>query len=496
MPRIRIVLLALAAVLAFGADGPAFPPEVAAALDRISPESLRGHVSFLASDLLQGRDTPSPGLDIAAEYIAAQFRRAGLEPAGDDGYFQTAKFVHSTPDMTGFELLLEAGGRKVFAGPAGVSVDNSSALRLTRAPLFKISVKPGDAAPQLTPAQIKGKVVVLSFMPYDASGVSVFFRLQRMQPAAVIVVGNRWGSARLRDAAEFVVPRISVRNRVFSKACDALPGGDTGAVISIRLAAPKTRPVTLRNVAGLLPGSDPVLKAEFVLVTAHYDHNGVRAAGEGDRIFNGANDDASGTASVIEVASALAATEHRPKRGILFLTFFGEERGLLGSSYYIRHPLRPLANTVAGINLELLGRTDDNEGPQIGRASVTGFDYSDIGGTLRRAGELTGVEVVHHPRNSDQYFGLSDNISLARAGIPAHTVAVSFMFPDYHKPADEWQKLDYGNMAKVNRMIAAGVVLIADAPERPRWNPANPKVERLLKRIEEIDPVTDANRDP
>jgi Zn-dependent M28 family amino/carboxypeptidase len=315
-----------------------------------------------------------------------------------------------------------------------------------------------------------------------------------MKPAAVIVTRRLgWSPRRLREAGEAGLPWIAVQDEAFSKMCETLPVGDTKAFVSLRIAAPRTQPVTLRNVAGMLPGSDPALEGQFVLLTAHYDHNGVRGPGEGDRIYNGANDNASGTASIIELASALAGMEPKPKRSILFVAFFGEERGFLGSGYYTRHPLRPLANTVANINLEHLGRTDDSEGPQVGRAAVTGFDYSDVGETLHRAGQLTGIEVVRHPKNSDQFFGASDNLSFAQAGIPAHTLAVSFLFPDYHRPGDEWQKLDYGNMAKVNRMIAAGLVLVANNPERPKWNTANPKVERYVKAAKELHAVPSGN---
>src|SRR6202030_20223 len=119
----------------------------------------------------------------------------------------------------------------------------------------------------------------------------------------------------------------------------------------------------------------------YVMLTAHYDHVGMRATGE-DRIYNGANDDGSGTVSVVEIAGALAALDPRPKRSILFVTFFGEERGLLGSRYYGRHPIVPLEKTIADLNLEQVGRTDATDGPQIGTASITGFDFSELPGIL------------------------------------------------------------------------------------------------------------------
>ena len=132
----------------------------------------------------------------------------------------------------------------------------------------------------------------------------------------------------------------------------------------------------LRNVIGILPGSDPALKDTCLILSAHYDHLGVRAGGEGDRIFNGANDNASSTASLIEIANALAALPERPKRTIVFLAMFGEEIGEIGSLYYVNHPMFPLAKTVADINLEQLGRTDGSDGPKLLQFNMTGFDFT------------------------------------------------------------------------------------------------------------------------
>ncbi len=149
--------------------------------------------------------------------------------------------------------------------------------------------------------------------------------------------------------------------------------------------------------------------------SAHYDHLGIGPHnGSGDRIYNGANDDGSGTVSVIEIASALATLRSRPKRSLVFVTFYGEEHGLVGSRYYVEHPLVPLAKTVADINLEQVGRTDDSDGPRVSAATVTGYDYSDVGDRLRRAGRAVGVDVVKHPTKSDSYFGASDNAAFAR----------------------------------------------------------------------------------
>jgi Zn-dependent M28 family amino/carboxypeptidase len=239
--------------------------------------------------------------------------------------------------------------------------------------------------------------------------------------------------------------------------------------------------VKLQNVIGLLPGSDPVLKDTYVLVTAHYDHLGVLAEGKNSGIYYGANDDSSETASVIELASALPKLKSRPKRSIVFLAFFGEEKILLGSRFYARHLFFPLSNTVADINLEHLGRTDSSEGAQLSKLSFTRFDYSNVPATFQTAGAQTGIQVYRHDPDSDRWFRRSDNETLADMGVVAHTAHVTFGFPDYHKVGDQWQKIDYENMAKIDRAIALGILMIADNPEAPRWKAKNPKANRYFK---------------
>jgi Zn-dependent M28 family amino/carboxypeptidase len=319
-----------------------------AALERISPDSLKGNLSFLASDALEGRATPSPGLTIAAEFIAAQFRKAGLEPG--------------------------------------------------------IKTEAGSSYFQTTTLKARG--------------------------------------------------------------------------------SDEEKPVS--NVIGVLRGSDPKLKDSYIIVTAHYDHIGMNPNAPGDdKIFNGANDDGSGTVGVIELAQALSTLKVRPKRSIVFMTFFGEERGLLGSRYYGKNPVFPLEKTIAHLNLEQIGRTDDREGPRVSGASMTGFDFSDIGPIFAAAGKAVGVDISKHPQNSDAFFGRSDNQALADLGIPAHTVCVAYVYPDYHGVGDHWEKVDYPNTAKVLKGIALGLLTLADSKDEPRWNAQNEKAARYLKAWQE-----------
>jgi Zn-dependent M28 family amino/carboxypeptidase len=237
------------------------------------------------------------------------------------------------------------------------------------------------------------------------------------------------------------------------------------------MAAPARRDVTLRNVGGILRGSDPALASQAVVLTAHYDHLGEEDPGPGDRIFNGANDNGSGVVSVIEIASALAALHPHPRRTILFMTVFGEEEGLLGAYYYARHPIIPLKDTVANINLEQMGRTDDTGGKELDAFAFTGPSYSDLPEIVSAAASAEGVK-TWQKRSADEFFDRSDNYAFALRGVVAHTVVVAFEYPDYHAVGDEWRKIDYDNMAKVDRGVAAGVLAIADAADRPHWSDA------------------------
>jgi len=276
------------------------------------------------------------------------------------------------------------------------------------------------------------------------------------------------------------VPTLIVWDPVMRAALKAAKDGK----VSVRIQAPTSAPVRLRNVAGVLRGSDASLKDTFVLVTAHYDHLGGRASNDGDHIYNGANDDASGTASVIEIANALASLPEKPKRSIVFMTFFGEELGRLGSRHYTRHPLVPLAKTVAQVNLEHLGRTDGESVPRVGQAKVLGFDYSSATDVLRDSAEEGGVQLVDDKEHTATYYGATDCQSLAEVGVPAVTLSIG-MAPDYHLPSDEWQKQDYDNMAKLARAAALGVYRLAESAEAPQWNSQNPQTERYRRAREE-----------
>lgn len=317
------------------AAAPAVPPDWLRAVELLDPARLKAAVSYLASDALEGRDSPSKGLDLAANYIAKAFESARLDKLGD-GYLHTTSYTN----------------RRGAEGPVS-------------------------------------------------------------------------------------------------------------------------------NVIGVRRGSDPELRDTYVVVSAHYDHLGKNERLEGDQIFNGANDNASGTAGIMEIARVLEDSKIRTKRSIVFVAFWGEERGLLGARHFMESGMIPASKIVANINLEQIGRTDDNEAPRVSAVSITGFDYSDIPPIFASLEGATGVKSEHHPHNSDAYFAASDNVAFASKGIPAHTICTTFMFPDYHRVSDHADKLDYANMAKILRLITLGVLSIAESDKPPTWNADNPKTQRF-----------------
>ena len=474
IPRQSVAALSAAvllALLATGADQP-LTPEQRAVMNHISADSLRGNLSFLASDLLEGRATPSRGLDLAAEYVAAQFRRAGLEPAGDDGYFQTATVTMREPNREGFVMTVTAGGRTMTIAAEDAYIPSVTPLNMDDAELVV-----ADGSQALTAAAVTGKAVLVT-------GRLVRFP-QGARPSLVLSLGDFPTGSQV--ASPEAAPQMITTGVIAKPAVADFVRGVAEARITIHTAAASEKAVKVRNVAAILRGSDPQLRDTYVMLSSHYDHLGMAASGD-DRIYNGANDDGSGSSSVMEVASALAALPVHPKRSVLFILFFGEERGLWGSHFYAAHPIVPPSQTIAQLNLEQVGRTDASDGPQIKTASITGYDFSDVPGILADAAQAAGVKVYKNPQNSDAYFSRSDNQSLADLGIPAHTLCVAYDFPDYHKVTDSWEKIDYDNMTTVDRAVALGMLKLSSDAAPPKWNEQYAPARRYVDAARRLHP--------
>jgi hypothetical protein len=241
------------------------------------------------------------------------------------------------------------------------------------------------------------------------------------------------------------------------------------------LSAESRLPVVAVNVVGVLPGADPQLRDEAVVVTAHYDHLGLGQPVNGDSVYNGADDDASGTAAVLEIARLLGRGP-APKRTVVFLLVTGEERGMLGTRWYLDHPVVPLERTVANLNVEMIGRPDSLAGGP-GMGWLTGFERSTMGATLREA----GIPIVPDPRPDQHFFERSDNYAFARRGIVAHTLSTYDLHADYHRPSDEARFTNPAHMAQVVGAAARAVRLLAEGPA-PQWAPGGKPEEQTPRR--------------
>ncbi|MGE0439592.1 MAG: M20/M25/M40 family metallo-hydrolase [Gemmatimonadales bacterium] len=241
-----------------------------------------------------------------------------------------------------------------------------------------------------------------------------------------------------------------------------------GPMVAASFAARDSFPAADRlpgsNVVGLIAGADPALADEYVLIGAHYDHVGIRAPVNGDSIYNGADDDASGVVAVLEIARQIARGP-RPRRTLVFATWIGEESGLLGARWFSDHPVRPLDQMVANLEIEMIGRPDSLAGGP-GRAWLTGYERSTMGEALAAAGLPIGPD----RRPAQNFFRRSDNYQFALKGIVAHTLSTFNMHEDYHRPSDEISRVDRDHFARVIDAAAAAVRILADGP-KPEWKP-------------------------
>ena len=299
-------------------------------------------------------------------------------------------------------------------------------------------------------------------------------------------LAGRWtASSGLDVAAEFIASRfrevgVTPGNQdSYFQLADLTELAKTSSGVKNRVLP---RQILARNVIGLIPGSDPELRNSYIIVSAHYDHIGTletagrmgmdHEANHGDRIFNGANDDGSGTVSLIEIGRALARSSKRPKRSVVLIAFCGEEWGLLGSRYYVQHPVFPLSKTLADINIEQVGRSDSDIGK--GNITATGLAFSDITTAIQQAAEQERLKFVQTKENVP-YFRASDNYPFATVGVPDLTVATSYEFPDYHGLKDEWGRIDFAEMAAVDRALVRAIWRMADSQKAPQWNASEPQ---------------------
>jgi Zn-dependent M28 family amino/carboxypeptidase len=388
--------------------------------------------NFLASDELAGRRPGTPGIEKAAAFIADEMRKAGLKPLpGASGYLQ--EFSVLRPKMT----LLKAEVN-------GADYDTKNIIVITTKKDFKVNEKSGFAVKRITPADVSAPNALGRFAQKLVSG----------KEPVIVLVDTSFAPAFGR--------LMGLKRSLFQNAPDAvfLLSNNLPATFTIK-AEHTFEELKLANVVGMLPGKSK--PNEQVIFSGHYDHLGIGKPVEGDSIFNGANDDASGITSMLLLAQHFAKQKNNA-RTLLFAAFTAEESGGFGATYFSRQ-LNP-EEVMAMFNIEMVG-TESKWGRN--SAYITGFEKSSMGTILQAALKGTGFEFYPDPYPQQQLFYRSDNATLARLGVPAHTISTSKMDvePHYHKPSDEVKTLDMENLAQVTEAIAKSAATIISGKETP-----------------------------
>lgn len=473
--RTRVVLAVVVCIALAGAYSATVRRDVQAQSARagtaaaITDASIRAHMEFLASDALNGRGSNSRDEWIAASYVAAQFRQWGLEPMGDNGgYVQAAEILR---EQMSAPAVLTAGAVRVTHGKemlttalTGTRVSGplvKLAAGATSVPAGSVVLMPVAAAQPAAAGRGRGG-------PQPTTGAALVISLATQTPEQWATAAARPVSAGSRFAKVAPVATVArtARVAVNQAAYDAIAALAEGATISLEAELSATKAFTW-NAVGRLTGSDPVAKEEVIVLGAHLDHLGMRETNQGDdKIFNGADDDASGTVAVMALAEALAAGP-RPKRTLVFALFGSEEGGgaVSGSSYFVDLPVVPLPRIVAQLQFEMLARPD----PMVAAGSLwlTGYERSNLGAEMAKH----GAPLVVDPRPEQSFFTRSDNIKFARKGVVSHTVSSFNLHTDYHRASDEIQTVDFGHMLASVRTMLEPVRWLANAAFRPAWAP-------------------------
>lgn len=477
------------------------PPSAAVrrAAETISVDYLRQGVYTIAHDSMLGRDTPSRGLDLTSAYIASEFQKAGLRPGGTNGSWEQRYPLYLTTTVV-------AESRVEFSMMGGPTLNFSFATNALRRFGGAVPATSGSVVMMAGPvdtvalaaAPTRGRFVVWAAeMPtggYPADAQAAIRTLTRTGAAALVLVSNRADAAAFaRSVAAQSRPSVSRENTTtqtggllvieIPEVAITQQFAEAGAQLAAARQSPsfvaqempewtgtvelrrQTTPTTAPNTVGILEGTDPVLKNEYVVFSAHMDHVGSGGAPT-DSIFNGADDDASGTIGIVSLARAFAQPGARPKRSMIFVTVSGEEKGLWGSAYFAANPPVPAGQMVANINMDMIGR---NWADTI---VVIGKEHSDLGQTLNAvtaAHPELGLATIDDLWPQQNFYGRSDHFNFARKGVP-----ILFFFngthEDYHRASDSPDKINYEKMSRIARLGLYLGTEIANRPARPVWN--------------------------
>jgi len=481
------------------------PPE-----HNLAKAEIESHLRFLASDELQGRKTGELTNTIAARYIAEQLRSAGVKTAGElKGYYQSVPFVRSFPATAGHvkvnDLSFMQGKNMVVLGGKEAALSGSAVF----ANYGWVDEETGHN--DYDKLDVKGKIVfVLSGLPdndnpYETfTAMSVKPQLAEERGAIALVEiyklsfpwrffkrnFNRPGLKVAKDPSDPLGNKSSIPhlwiNPEESGIVETLKEKKAKKLqFDIASSGTNKELVPSQNVIGVIEGSDPILKKEHVLLSAHYDHVGTTGAAtsattETDTIFNGARDNGMGTVALIAAAKSLAKAP--PKRSVIILAVTGEEMGLLGSSFYASHPVIPLKQTVFNLNTDGAGYSDKT------KIVIMGFDRVGAENEMKKAVETFGLSVIADPAPEQNLFDRSDNVSFAKKGIPAPTLSPGFTSFDeeiakyYHQVTDNPDSIDYDYLLRFCKVFSLAARLVADKDERPQWK-AGDKYEAAGKAL-------------
>jgi hypothetical protein len=474
--------------------------QTAAPRDRAAATITRAdvarHIGVIAADSMLGRDTPSRGLDLTAQYVADQFRRFGLRPGGDGGgWFQRYPITRRRFDQATSRVVLAAGGATAVA-----RFDRSARFvqgAVPGAPLTGAAVLVGGTLgpDDVSRMALRDRIVVYAPAAGDLPSeraTRVTRALRLAAPQAVLLISDLEPEAFAARIPPVMPPRTTVDLRLVSPpdlevSEAAVAPALRAAGVDLRAARADAAPVfrelpglkarvelkdsvltalTAPNTVGILEGRDPRLKDEYLVFSAHMDHIGV-TSGLPDSVNNGADDDASGTTGVIELAEAFSRPGARPRRSIIFLTVSGEEKGLWGSRYFSEHPPVPVDRIVADFNIDMIGRNWPDTIVAIGK------EHSDLGATLERVNRAhpeLGMAAIDDRWPEERFYFRSDHYNFARKGIP-----ILFFFngvhPDYHRPSDSPDKINAEKESRILRLLYCLGREVGDVDARPKWNP-------------------------
>ncbi|MBA3257247.1 MAG: M28 family peptidase [Pyrinomonadaceae bacterium] len=500
--------------------------------EQITVAQIRDYLTFIASDEMEGRDTPSRGLDLTAKFLAMNLARWGLKPAGDDGTFfqkialrrdlvnkeQTRVLLNDQnlafgEDYIALPINADVRGQLVFAGNGwfiksknmdaykGIDAKGKIAVIFTSLSGLPRGVRSSDLSSGkpgedwMDPVQYARKQgAIATVIVPDFQFLANWERnRQRLSERSTTVVEKFQPAETSQLPGIMITPRIA--NLLFqgekqnaTALFEATFGGEMPEPFELSpskkmsiTASSKGDAIATQNVVAVFEGSDPLLKDEYVALGAHYDHIGIGTPVKGDAIYNGADDDGSGTTALLAIAEALAKAPTRSKRSVLFNWHAGEEKGLWGSRYFTEYPTIPLQKIVAQINIDMIGRSKKEGDTNPRNNSLSGPNEIYVIGSKMMStelGELTEAVNKEYlnltynyryddPKDPNRFFFRSDHYNYARKGIP-----IVFFFDgeheDYHRPGDESQKIDYQKMQKIVRTVYVTMWEIANRSTRPK----------------------------